>query len=305
MDTVKTYRSGFVAVLGKPNVGKSTLVNALLRQKIAAVSPRSQTTRRRQLGILTLENAQLIFMDTPGMHKPRSKLGESMVKAATDALSGCDVIVILVDASQLPDEADRQLAALISGVAHRSRALLALNMIDKSDAASLAENTRAFQELLPGAQPIAISATRGDGLEFLLKTLIESLPLSPPLYPESQVTDLYEREIAADLIREAALNNLQDEVPHGIAVRIDQFIERGEKGAYIEATLFVERESHKAIVIGKGGSMLKQIGSAARRQIEEMSNRKIYIELRVKVSKNWRNDAKSLRWFGYAGEDNQ
>jgi GTP-binding protein Era len=119
------------------------------------------------------------------------------------------------------------------------------------------------------------------------------------------VTDLYEREIAADLIREAALNNLQDEVPHGIAVRIDQFIERGEKGAYIEATLFVERESHKAIVIGKGGSMLKQIGSAARRQIEEMSNRKIYLELRVKVSKNWRNDAKSLRWFGYAGEDNQ
>ena len=294
-----TYRSGFVAVMGKPNVGKSTLVNALLGQKIAAVSPRPQTTRRRQLGILTLDTAQIIFVDTPGMHKPRAKLGESMVKQATDALSDCDAILMLVDASQPPDEADRQLATLVNKLSGRTRAILLLNMIDKTEPAVLAQHAQVFQELLPGAQPIAISATRRDGLDYLLQTLIDSLPTSPPLYPEGQVTDFYEREIAADLIREAALTTLYDEVPHGIAVRIDQYLERGEHGAYIEATIFVERESHKAIVIGQGGSMLKQIGSKARQQIEEMSNRKVFLDLKVKVSKNWRNDANTLRRFGY------
>ena len=300
MDTsAPPYRSGFVAVMGKPNVGKSTLVNALLGQKIAAVSPWPQTTRRRQLGILTLDTAQIIFVDTPGMHKPRYKLGENMVKQATEALADCDAVLMLVDASQPPDEADRQLAALVNKLTGRVRVLLLLNMLDKTEPTVLDQHTQAYQELLPGAQPIAISATRRDGLVYLLETIINSLPISPPLYPEGQITDLYEREIAADLIREAALTTLYDEVPHGIAVRIDQYIERGEHGAYIEATVFVERESHKAIVIGQGGSMLKQIGSKARQQIEEMSNRKVYLDLRVKVSKNWRNDAKTLRWFGY------
>jgi GTPase len=293
------YRSGFVAVMGKPNVGKSTLVNALLGQKIAAVSPRPQTTRRRQLGILTLDNAQIIFVDTPGMLKPRHKLDESMVKTASETLADCDAILMLVDASQPPEEADTLLAAQVSKLASRTPVLLLLNMIDKADPHVLAQHTQAFQELVPEAVPVAISATRGDGLDYLLRTLIERLPESPALYPEGQVTDLYEREIAADLIREAALNLLYDEVPHGIAVRIDQYLERGEHGAYIEATIFVERESHKGIVIGQGGSMLKQIGSKARQQIEEMSNRKVFLELKVKVSKNWRNDAKSLRWFGY------
>ena len=293
------YRSGFVAVMGKPNVGKSTLVNALLGQKIAAVSPRPQTTRRRQLGILTLDNAQIIFVDTPGMLKPRHKLDESMVKAASETLADCDAILLLVDASQPPDEADTLLALEVSKLARKTPALLLLNMIDKTDAGALARHTQAYQELVPQATPVAISATRRDGLDYLLQTLIERLPESPALYPEGQVTDLYEREIAADLIREAALNLLYDEVPHGIAVRIDQYLERGEHGAYIEATLFVERESHKGIVIGQGGSMLKQIGSRARQQIEEMSNRKVFLELKVKVSKNWRNDAKTVRWFGY------
>ena len=300
MDTsAPPYRSGFVAVMGKPNVGKSTLVNALLGQKIAAVSPRPQTTRRRQLGILTLDSAQLIFVDTPGMHKPRYKLGESMVKHATEALSDCDVILMLVDASQPPDEADNQLATLVNNFTGRAPVFLLLNMIDKIEPAVLVQHTQAYQELLPGGTSVAISATRRDGLDYLLHTLISYLPISPALYPEGQVTDLFEKEIAADLIREAALITLYDEVPHGIGVRIDQYTERAEHGAYIEATIFVERESHKAIVIGQGGSMLKQIGSKARQQIEEMSNRKVYLQLKVKVSKNWRNDAKSLRWFGY------
>jgi GTP-binding protein Era len=293
------YRSGFVAVMGKPNVGKSTLVNALLGQKIAAVSPRPQTTRRRQLGILTLDQAQIIFVDTPGMLKPRHKLDESMLKSATETLADCDAILMLVDASSPPDEADTLLAAQVSKLARKTPVLLLLNMIDKANPQILAQTTQAYQALLPQASPVAISATRRDGLDYLLQALVERLPESPALYPEGQVTDLYEREIAADLIREAALNLLYDEVPHGIAVRIDQYLERGEHGAYIEATLFVERESHKGIVIGQGGSMLKQIGSRARQQIEEMSNRKVFLELKVKVRKNWREDAKSLRWFGY------
>ncbi len=204
-----------------------------------------------------------------------------------------------MDASQPPDEADTLLALEVSKLARKTPALLLLNMIDKTDPGALTRHTQAYQELVPQATPVAISATRRDGLDYLLQTLIERLPESPALYPEGQVTDLYEREIAADLIREAALNLLYDEVPHGIAVRIDQYTERGERGAYIEATVFVERESHKGIVIGQGGSMLKQIGSRARQQIEEMSNRKVFLELKVKVSKNWRNDAKTVRWFGY------
>jgi GTP-binding protein Era len=300
MDTsTLPYRSGFVAVMGKPNVGKSTLVNALLGQKIAAVSPRPQTTRRRQLGILTLDNAQIIFVDTPGMHKPHYKLGESMVKHATEALTDSDVILMLVDASQPPDEADNQLASLVSNFTGRSPVFLLLNMIDKIEPAVLVQHAQAYQELVPGCTSIAISATRRDGLDYLLDALISSLPISPPLYPEGQITDLYEREIAADLIREAALTTLYDEVPHGIFVRIDEYNERNEHGAYIEATIFVERESHKPIVIGRGGTMLKQIGSKARQQIEEMSNRKVFLQLKVKVSKNWRNDDKSLRFFGY------
>jgi GTP-binding protein Era len=293
------YRSGFVAVMGKPNVGKSTLVNALLGQKIAAVSPRPQTTRRRQLGILTLDTAQIIFVDTPGMLKPRHKLDESMVKAASETLADCDAILLLVDASQPPDEADTLLALEVSKLARKTPALLLLNMIDKTDSGALTRHTQAYQELVPQATPVAISATRRDGLEYLLQALIERLPESPALYPEGQVTDLYEREIAADLIREAALNLLYDEVPHGIAVRIDQYTERGEQGAYIEGTLFVERESQKGIVIGRGGMMLKEIGSTARQEIEAMSGRSVFVRLRVKVRKNWRNDPEALKLFGY------
>lgn len=291
------FKSGFVAVMGKPNVGKSTLINALLRQKITAVSPRPQTTRRRQMGILTLENAQVIFIDTPGVHKPRHKLGESMNREAIDSLQECDLILFMVDGNQPPDEEDRLLARVTSGARRHFPAILAINRIDLVDPPALKERQVEYAELLPDAKLIAISATRGDGLEQLLQEIIDRLPEGVLFFPEGQVTDLFERDIAADLIREAALLLLRDEVPHGIAVRIDQFTERGEQGAYIEATLFVERESHKGIVIGQGGSMLKHIGSLARQQIEVMSERKVFLRLQVKVRKNWRNDEKVLRSF--------
>ena len=292
-------KSGFVAVMGKPNVGKSTLINALLRQKVAAVSPRPQTTRKRQMGILTLQDAQIIFIDTPGVHKPRHKLGESMNQHALETLQDCDLILLIVDASSEPDEEDRMLAAAIQQLNRSLTTVIALNKIDKLEAELVDQREAAYLELVPQAMPITISATRGDNLDILLKEIIELLPTGPAYFPNDQVTDLYEREIAADLIREAALHLLRDEIPHGIAIRIDQFTERNEHGAYIEATIFVERESHKGIVIGEGGSMLKQIGSSARKEIEAMSGRKVFLRLRVKVRKNWRNDEKVLRWFGF------
>lgn len=298
-NTTTEFRSGFITILGKPNVGKSTLMNALLGQKIAAVSPRPQTTRRRQLGILTTETAQLIFVDTPGVHKPLHKLGEFLNQEAEEALEGVDVVLFLVDAGQLPDDEDRRVAALLNSLKRRPPCLLGLNKIDLLTGDELEARKALYQALLPEAPLLAFSATTGRGLDELLKALEERLPISPPQFPEDQITDLYEREIAADLIREAALLILRDEVPHAIAVRIDEYSERSEDLAYVRATLFVERESQKAIVIGQDGQMLKKIGMHARREIEAMSGRKIYLELRVKVEKNWRKREDILRRFGY------
>lgn len=298
------YKAGFVAVMGRPNVGKSTLINALLGQKIAAVSPRPQTTRKRQMGILTLENealgAQIIFIDTPGVHQARYKLGDLMNQEATRTLEESDLALLIVDGSQPPQPEDDLLFDLLNSLGKRVPVILALNKIDLLESAEAqAEIQAAFSEKAPQALPVAISATRLDNLPALLDEIIAALPEGDPFFPEDQLTDLYEREIAADLIREACLNILRDEVPHGIAIRIDQFTERGDSGAYIEATLIIERESHKAIVIGQGGQMIKQIGSAARQEIEKMSGRKVFLQLKVKLRKNWRNDEKVLRAFGY------
>lgn len=297
--TTTAYRAGFVAVMGRPNVGKSTLINSLMNQKIAAVSPRPQTTRKRQMGIMTNENVQVIFVDTPGVHRPLHKLGENMNQEAIDTLQDSDVILFVVDSSQEPDPEDRMLVDLLADLKRSVPVILALNKIDLLEAESLAENVKHFENLVPQAKPVQISATQGVNLDDLLQTIITHLPEGAPFFPEGQVTDLYERDIAADLIRESALNLLRDEIPHGIAIRIDQFIERSDKGAYIEATLFVEKESHKPIVIGQGGKMLKKIGSLARHEIEAMSGRKVFLRIRVKVRKNWRDDEKVLRWFGY------
>jgi GTPase len=293
------FKSGFVAVMGKPNVGKSTLINALIGQKIAAVSPRPQTTRTRQMGILTRDDAQVVFVDTPGVHKPRHKLGESMNQHALDTLQDCDLILLIVDASAPAGEEEQILVESIHQIHRPIHVILALNKIDRVDESLISQRQNEYLQFVPEAKTVGISATRGDHLDQLLNLIIEILPEGPVYFPEGQVTDLYEREIAADLIREAALNLLRDEVPHGIAVRVDQFIEREERGAYIEATVFVERNSHKGIVIGQGGNMLKQIGSNARNEIEMMSGRKVFLKLRVKVRKNWRNDEKTLRSFGF------
>jgi len=293
------FRSGFIAILGKPNVGKSTLVNTLLGQKIAAVSPRPQTTRRRQLGILTTADAQLVFVDTPGVHTPRHKLGQFFNQEAEEALDGVDIILFLVDASTEPDEDDQRITSLLSMQRRRPELVLGFNKLDLLPAEALETRRAAYQALVPDAPALAFSATSRAGLDELIAALTARLPVRPPEFPEEQLTDLYEREIAAELIREAALIFLRDEVPHAMAVRMDEFTERGDEGAFIAATLFVERDSQKGIVIGEGGAMLKKIGSAARKEIEAMSERKVFLELRVKLSKNWRDDEDALRRFGY------
>lgn len=299
MNDPQEYKAGYVAVMGRPNVGKSTLVNALLGQKIAAVTPRPQTTRKRQMGILTLDDAQVVFVDTPGVHQPKHKLGESMNQEALDTLQDSDLILFVVDVSQPPDGEDRLLANRLTELKRPIPVLLILNKADLLTPDQLPGQQTAYQILAPQAVPVVISALQGDNLAGLLGEILSRLPQGAPFFPEGQVTDLYERDLAADLIREAALNILRDEVPHGIAIRIDQFTERGEQGAYIEATLFVERESHKPILIGQGGSMLKKIGTAARAEIESMSGRKVFLQLKVKVRKNWRDDEHVLRRFGF------
>lgn len=299
------FKSGFVTVVGRPNVGKSTLINGFLNQKIAAVSPRPQTTRRKQLGIYTDEQAQIIFMDTPGLHKPIHKLGEFMNQTAADTLADADVIVWLVDVSGPPGDEDRLVAERMRGVREPGKIILALNKVDAIKNDLLAQRENEYRELLPGVETFPLSAGTGYHRDLLLTKIIEKLPEGPPYYDEEQITDLYEREIAGDLVREAALIHLREEVPHSIAVRVDEFKERGETGAFIRATVFVERESHKGIVIGKGGEMLKKIGAAARKEIEEMSGRKVFLELNVKVNKNWRDSQEALRLFGYSQPEDE
>jgi len=294
------FRSGYIAIIGRPNVGKSTLVNALLGQKIAAVSPKPQTTRKRQLGILTSDHYQLVFVDTPGMHTARHKLGKFLNQEAEESLQGVEVVLWLVDGSVKPTDEDKQIGLLLNKLPRRTPLVLAANKLDLIPAEALDRNLEAYQESVKKeARVISVSALRNENLESLIEELVALCPFRAPEYDEEQVTDSFERDIAADLIREACLNKLRDEVPHGVGVRIDEFKERENGMLYIGATVFVERESQKGIVIGEGGQMMKSIGSAARKEIEDMGGQPVFLELRVKVLKDWRNDENAMQRFGY------
>ncbi len=299
--TEQEFKSGFVAVIGRPNVGKSTLINTILGQKIAAVTPRPQTTRKQQLGILTQDNAQIIFTDTPGIHLAKHKLGNFMNEEALIALEESDLVLFIVDVSARPHEEDKFIAQSLSKLKH-TPIILVLNKIDRVNQDQLATHRQAYQDLVIPTHTQEISALKAINTTTLLDLTVSHLPENPPFFPEDQVTDAYERDLAADLIREAALIILRDEVPHGIAVRMDEFTERGKEGAYIAATMLVERDSQKGIVIGKGGTMIKRISTQARQEIEKMSGRKVFLELKVKVRKNWRNDEHLLRSFGFRGK---
>ncbi len=298
-----TFKAGFVAVVGRPNVGKSTLINAILEQKIAAVSPKPQTTRKQQLGILTTDQAQIIFMDTPGLHIAHHKLGDYMNKVAELTLFDADLILWMVDVSVQPTEEDRLIAEKIAALSPRPELLMVFNKIDLISADKLSQYRVLYQNLLPGSESFALSAKNQKGVSELIQLIIEKLPVGDPYYDEEQVTDYYERDIAIELVREAVMRHLEDEVPHAVAVRLDTYEDRGEDQAYIMATLFVERESQKGIVIGKQGSMIREIGKTARREIELMTGRQVYLDLRVKVHKNWRNNPNALNLMGYITQE--
>jgi GTP-binding protein Era len=293
------YRSGYVALAGRPNVGKSTLLNRYLSQLVAAVSPRPQTTRRVQLGILSTPESQVVFVDTPGLHLPRHRLGEALNLAAQQAIDDADAILALFDLSELPTAEDRLVAERLASLPPERSHLAAVNKIDLVTGPERERRSMAFRSLLPTWEFWEISATRGDACDDLLARLIQGLPEGEPYFPEDQVTDVTERDIAADLIRAAAMRHLHQELPHSLAVRVDEYQERGEDGARITATIFVERDSQKGIVIGRGGEMLKVIGTESRREIEAMSGRSCYLELHVRVMADWRSDPKALAEFGF------
>jgi len=293
------HRSGFVAVSGRPNVGKSTLLNAILSQFILPVSPKPQTTRVRQLAILTTSTAQAIFVDTPGIHRPRNRLGNYMNNVASNALEDADLILCVFDVHQAPRAGDRLVAQAVLQRAPETPILAALNKMDLVRPERLQSNWDSFLALLPDAEPVGVSATRGDNLDLLIREIVERLPVGPQYYSDSEITDAYERDIAADLIRSAALGLLREEIPHSLAVRVEEYTERGDRGAYIAATIFVERDSQKGIVIGKRGSMLREIGKLGRESIEQMSGRKVYLDLRIKVWPGWRDDPEALKQLGY------
>ncbi|HFD40068.1 MAG TPA: GTPase Era [Anaerolineae bacterium] len=300
------HRSGFVAVVGKPNVGKSTLMNAYLGQKVAIVSPKPQTTRNRLLGILTLvrergdpADAQVIFVDTPGIHRPKHKLGEYMVETALRAIPDADVVLFLVDASRPPGDKDRQIADLLTGQ-RRAPVLLVLNKSDLLPPEAVQGRVAAYRDLGDFDDWLLISALRGDGRDRLLMMTIERLPFGPRYYPEDQITDQQLRFMAAELIREQVMRHLRQELPYAVAVVVDQFKERRPDLTYISANVFVERETQKAIFLGRGGQMIKRIGRDARREIEQLLGTRVYLELWVKVRKKWRKDEQELRRLGYA-----
>ena len=294
------HRSGFVALIGKPNVGKSTLLNAWAGQKIAIVSEKPQTTRHRIRAILTRPDAQIIFVDTPGIHEPRHKLGEFMVATATRAVPDADLVLFVVDASRPPAKEDQVIAELVRKKG-RSPTIIALNKVDLVTPDALKARRSEYGALLEDALLIPISATRGDNRTELLSATIAQLPPGPRYYPADQVTDQEERFIVAELIREQILRHLHQEVPHAVAVMVEEFRERPEKDlVYISANVFVERESQKGIIIGGGGRQLKRIGRAARQEIEHFLERRVYLDLWVKVKRKWRKDENELRRLGYA-----
>lgn len=298
-----SHKSGFVAIVGKPNVGKSTLVNAYVGAKVAIVSPKPQTTRRVVHGVVTRPDAQVVFVDTPGIHDLGARgraplLNHIMVDAATSAISDVDAVVFLVDGSRMPNEEDKRIGQMLN---QRCRApvLLALNKMDLLKADNVKAVTEAFWQIVKHADWMRISATRGDNTDKLLDMILARLPEGPELYPADQVTDQNLQILAAEAIREQALLRTREEIPHTLAVAIDEWQEPREKMTRISATIYVERESQKGIVIGAGGAMLKEIGQAARKEIEAWVGHQVYLELWVKVWERWRERESSLRELGY------
>lgn len=291
----KSFHSGFVTIVGRPNVGKSTLMNALVGEKIAIVSNRPQTTRNRIMGVVTDKTWQMVFLDTPGIHQPRTKLGDYMMQSVHDAMDGMDSIVVLVDATQV-GEHDLKIVQEMGG--KKVPKILGLNKIDLMPKEKLLAIIATFAESGYDAI-IPISAKNGDGLEELTKTLVSYMPEGPKYFPDDMMTDQPERQLCAEIIREKALLHLRDEVPHGVGVEMMAMTKENDHFMEIHATIYCERDAHKGIIIGKHGSMLQQIGTEARMDIEQLLGMHVSLKLWVKVRPDWRNRMDDLRTLGY------
>jgi GTP-binding protein Era len=300
------HRSGVVAIVGRPNVGKSTLLNRILGQKIAIVSPKPQTTRRRQLGIYTDAHTQILFIDTPGLHAPQHKLGEFMVRNAEAAFRDADLILLLADSWSRPDAGDRHLAETVRSLRGKTPVTLVMNKIDlAADEAVRAATLAAHQEWTVPQHTFLISASTGEGVDALLAHVKAHMPLGPRYYPADQLSEVNMRFVAAETVREKVMLNTEQEVPHSVAVEIDTYRERSDRLTYISATIYVERESQKGIIIGKGGDMIRRIGSEARAELGAMLETEVFLELHVKVLKNWRSDEKMMQRLGYRWRDEE
>lgn len=296
------HRSGFVAVIGRPNVGKSTLMNRFVGEKVAIVSSKPQTTRTRVLGILTQPDVQVIFVDTPGIHRPLHRLGEIMVSTATNVIPDADVVLFIVDVSVLPGEEDQVIADILEKQTN-APVILVLNKMDRLPPEKVEPHTEAYWALAPFSDEWMMSiATEGVNLDKLFERIVALLPEGPRYYPRETITDQTERKIVAELVREQILRRTYHEVPHSVAVVIEEYKEREQGATYISANVIVEKESQKGIIIGSRGRMIREIGSQARQAIERMIGGRIYLDLWVKVRKGWRQDARELRRLGFESD---
>lgn len=302
-ETVKHYKSGFVAVVGRPNVGKSTLLNQIIGQKIAIVSDTPQTTRNRILGILTLPDAQILFLDTPGIHKPQHKLGEYMVNSARSALREVDLILFVSDVTESVGPGERFIIDMLKE--EKTPVVLVLNKVDlvaKDKLLPIISQYSAFRDF---AAIVPVSALAGSNVDRLLSVIKDLLPEGPQYYPEDEVTDQPERVVAAEFIREKIFRLTREEIPHSTAVEVEEMKTRPNGDVFLRATIYVERESQKGIIIGAKGAMLKEIGQQARLDMENIFGSRFFVDLWVKVKNDWRNKEGSLRMFGYDKNDNR
>ena len=298
----KPFRSGFITLIGRTNVGKSTLMNCLVGEKIAIMSNKPQTTRHRIQSVLTKDDFQAVFIDTPGIHKPQNKLGEYMVKAAQTTLGEVDLILFLIEPSDIVDRENRQIIERLNHIS--TPVILVINKIDSVSREEVARLIEVYKDLYTFEEIIPVSAFKGDNVERLMGLIEAQLPEGPQYFPDDMLTDQPERQLVAELIREKSLYMLQQEIPHGIAVEIDTMRKREDSDIIdIDATIVCERDSHKGIIIGKQGAMLKEIGSKARFDIERLLGSKVYLQLWVKVKKNWRDSDYLLKNFGFNSRD--
>ena len=297
----KPFKSGFVAIVGRPNVGKSTFMNYVLGQKIAIMSDKAQTTRNKIQGVYTKDDAQIVFLDTPGIHKPKHELGEFMVKSAYSALKEVDAVLFMVNISEKRGPGDDFIIEKLKGI--KTPIFLVLNKIDLVTPEVLLERVESYKDALDFAGVFPISVLQGNNVNELMEGLINALPKGPQYYPADQITDHPEYFVVSELIREKILQLTQEEIPHSVAVTVDKMQKDEFDKVHVYANIIVERKSQKGIIIGKGGRLLKEIGTRARRDIQQLLGNKVYLELWVKVEKDWRKRKSNLQEYGYRDTD--